>query len=84
MRSSDFRRYLNYLTSKALTLNGIVSEEKDDETLHSLISKEKPEVYECVVEIGDYLFKGYHYKLSSKDEFYLMVHIAKLVNPKTY
>lgn len=73
----NFMTQLKYLSYKVL--NGVVYEANEDDVLFSITSKENPIIHQCVVEIREHLLQEYNYKLNTEDEFYLMVHISKLI-----
>ena len=54
----------------------IYTSENDD--MFDLFKEKYVESYECVVKIGNYLSKNYHYHLNSDEQLYLLLHIEKI------
>ncbi len=50
-----------------------------DEEMEAMVQKKYKQAHECVDRIVAYLAKKYHYAVSGEEQFYLMIHVAKVI-----
>lgn len=78
----DYTRLTTHL--KFLAQRVFKKEEQDemdnDLDIYYLMIKKYPEIFTCVIKIKDYILKEFHYELSDKELWYLMIHIHKITN----
>lgn len=72
-----FAAHFRYLVAR-LTENG-EEEQTRNSALFEQAAADFPEIYRCVVRIGDHLFQEYGWHCSNEELLYLMMHINRLI-----
>ena len=52
----------------------------NDEDMFNFLKNKEPRVYNCVIEIKNYIYENFKYNLEQKELLYLMIHIHKITN----
>ena len=76
-----FVTHLKFFAQRMLSGASPAGDEIDEE-MEAMVQKKYREAHECVDRITAYLAKKYHYAVSGEEQFYLMIHVAKIITRK--
>lgn len=80
--SIDYIRLTTHLKFMAQRIFNPEEEKNDfnDEDMFDFLKNKEPKVYNCVIEIKNYIYDNFKYNLERKELLYLMIHIHKITN----
>lgn len=74
-----FRTHLKFFCYRIL--NHETYESTGDNELYDMVKMKYANEYRCTQRIQEFVNKQYHHEMSKEEQLYLMIHIAKLVQP---
>ncbi|MBC1922194.1 BglG family transcription antiterminator LicT [Listeria grayi] len=80
--STNYYRFMTHL--KFFCQRVIIGESNDEteEFLYQMVKKNHASIFECIAKIERYLENNYHFTMSHSEQFYLALHLERLLKRK--